>query len=227
MDYDIIVKGNNLRLKDGFLGLANSTLILCSDGPVLFDVGHYVTRPALIVGLRRHGLGPGDIKAVFLSHLHFDHCHNIDLFKGARVFVSRREWNYVADPHEDDPFVPWLIREQLQRHDLALIDGETRIAAGITAIAVPGHTPGSSALVLETEKKGRVVLAGDAIKYAKEALARCCDMAFDTVETGTASIERILGLADRIVPGHFPELIKQQDGAFVWDEAAEFSLLVR
>ena len=51
-------------------------------------------------------------------------------------------------------------------------------------------------------------------------------MAFDTVETGTATIERILAMADVIVPGHFPELVKR-DGAFTWDEAAELSILVR
>jgi len=53
-----------------------------------------------------------------------------------------------------------------------------------------------------------------------------CDMAFDTVESGTASIEHILTIADRIVPGHFPELIKR-DGTWIWEEAAELPLLVR
>lgn len=79
---------------------------------------------------------------------------------------------------------------------------------------------------METEDKGRVILAGDAVKYAKEALSCRCDMAFDTIEAGTASIERVLALADRIVPGHFPELIKSPRG-FLWEEAAPFELLVR
>lgn len=226
LDYDIIVKGNNLRLKEGFLGLANATLVFCANGPLLFDVGHYVTRPALLSGLKRHGVEPEDVRAVFLSHLHFDHCHNIDLFPGAKVHVSRREWDYAADPHAEDLFVPWMIREQLQRQDLALLDGEGRIGPGMRYFPVPGHTPGSYALALETSEKGRVVLAGDAIKYAKEAITGCCDMAFDTVAHGSESIERILSVADRIVPGHFPELVKTERG-FVWQEAAEFSLQVR
>lgn len=226
IDYDVIVKGNNLRLKEGFLGLANATLVFSDDGPLLFDVGHYVTRPALLAGLQRHNMAPKDVRAVFLSHLHFDHCHNIDLFPDAKVYVSRREWDYAAAPHHDDPFIPWLIREQLQKHDLALLDGEGRIGSGIATIAVPGHTPGSYGLVLETAGRGRVVLAGDAIKYAKEAITGCCDMAFDSVENGSASIDRILGMADRIVPGHFPELIKTDRG-FIWEDAAPFELLVR
>ena len=51
-------------------------------------------------------------------------------------------------------------------------------------------------------------------------------MAFDTIAAGTTTIERILDMADRIVPGHFPELVKH-DGRFTWEEAAEFPLMVR
>ncbi len=75
--------------------------------------------------------------------------------------------------------------------------------------------------------RARVIIAGDAIKYAKEAIMARCDNAFDTIETGTKSIQRILQSADRIVPGHFPELIRIENGAFSWKDSAEFSLLVR
>lgn len=80
--------------------------------------------------------------------------------------------------------------------------------------------------MLDTEAKGTVVLAGDAIKYAKEVMAQRCDMAFDTPEAGTATIRRILKMADRIVPGHFPELIRDGD-SWTWAEAAELPLLIR
>ena len=70
------------------------------------------------------------------------------------------------------------------------------------------------------------MIAGDAFKYPKEAVSRKCDMAFDTIAAGTATIERIIDMADRIIPGHFPELIKQ-DGQFTWEDASEFPLMVR
>jgi glyoxylase-like metal-dependent hydrolase (beta-lactamase superfamily II) len=226
VDYDVIVKGNSLSLREGFLALANATLVFTPDGPVLFDVGHYVNRPALINGLARHDLAPADVRAVFLSHLHFDHCNNIDLFPGARVYVSKREWDYAKAPHADDWFVPWLIHEQLQKHEVEFLDGEGRIADGVRYLPTPGHTPGSYALALDTDKHGCVVIAGDAIKYAKELIRGRCDMAFDTVEAGSASIAKIAAMADRIVPGHFPELVREGD-KFVWTEAAEFPLLIR
>ena len=226
VDYDIIVRGNNLSLREGSLGLANVTLVTCDSGPVLFDVGHYCNRPTLLAGLARLGMTTADVKAVFLSHLHFDHCNNIDLFPSAKVLVSRREWDYVDAPHAKDIFVPWLVREQLQKHDLELVDGEGRICDRVHYFPAPGHTPGSFALRLDTETVGCVAIAGDAMKYVKEALCGRSDMTFDTEAAAVATIARILGMADRVVPGHFPELIKR-DGGYVWDEPAELPLLIR
>lgn len=226
LDYDIIVRGNNLALRDGFLALANATLVFTPDGPLLFDTGHYCNRPTLLGGLRRHGLAPADVRAVFLSHLHFDHCNNVDLFPDARIYVSRREWDYAKTPHPDDIFVPWLIHEQLQRQTVEFLDGERRICAGVEAFPAPGHTPGSFALSLDTSDKGRVVVAGDAIKYHKETVTTRCDMGFDAPETGEATIKHIMAIADRIIPGHFPELAKT-DGGFLWNEPGELPLIVR
>jgi glyoxylase-like metal-dependent hydrolase (beta-lactamase superfamily II) len=227
ISYDIIVRGNNLRLRDGFLGLANVTLIRTAIGLMLFDTGGYVTRLGLINSLKQRGLTPSDIKLVFISHLHFDHCHNIDLFPKAKVFVSRAEWDYSRAPHVDDIFVPWGIHELLEQYDLELIEGDGVIAPNVSYFAAPGHTPGSVAVRLTTTDRGCVVIAGDAIKYAKEVILGRCDAAFDLASAGQASIRRILEIADRIVPGHFPELIRQPDGKFGWVEDAAFELIVR
>lgn len=226
-DYEIIVRGNSLRLKDDFLGIANVTLVHSAEGPVLFDTGGYVSRLGLIKGLKARGLEPGDIRILFLSHLHFDHCHNIDLFPRAKVLVSRTEWDYARQPHPKDLFMPWGIHEQLAKYDLELIEGEGVLSNRLTFYPVPGHTPGCYALELDSNHAGRVVIAGDSIKYAKEVMTRQCDMAFDTIERGTESIGKILDRADRIIPGHFPELIRQPNGTFTWQDTAPFELYVR
>lgn len=225
--YEIVVRGNNLRLKHDFLGMSNVTLINGSAGWLLFDTGGYISRLGLLAALRARGLAPTDIQQVFLSHLHFDHCHNIDLFLHAKIFVSKTEWEYAVLPHRDDVLIPWGIRELLSKADVVLVEGEGELCDGISYFPAPGHTPGCYALRLDTEEHGTVIIAGDAIKYAKEAILRACDMAFDTIEVGTRSIERILLEADRIVPGHFPELIKQPNGQFSWEDSAPFELLVR
>ena len=226
INYKIIVHGYNLRLREGFLGLANATLITCDEGPLLFDVGHYCNRSTLIEGLRQEGMQPNDVKIIFLSHLHFDHCNNVDLFPNAKIMVSQREWEYVDNPHAKDLYIPWMIKQQLQKHDLQLIKGQKQICTGVEYFPAPGHTPGSFAIKLDTKDYGCVVVAGDALKYPKEAISQRCDMAFDTVGAGTNTICRILDIADRIIPGHFPELIKQ-NGYFSWNDAAELPLMVR
>ena len=225
--YEILVQGNNLRLKDDFLGIANVTLIRGQDGLILFDTGGYISRLGLLKALRDRGLAPTDIKTIFLSHLHFDHAHNVDLFAHARFVVSEREWEYAAHPHPGDLLLPWGIREQLSKSKVEFVSGEGQLDRGVNFFPAPGHTPGCYGIELDTADRGRVVIAGDAIKYAKEAILKRCDMAFDEVDVGTRTIQRILERADRIVPGHFPELIRQEDGSFCWEDSAPFELLVR
>jgi N-acyl homoserine lactone hydrolase len=224
--YDILVHGNNLRLKDDYLGIANVTLVSTAEGLLVFDTGGYVSRNGLIKALKGHGLEPDDVRLVFLSHLHFDHSHNIDLFRRAKVLVSKEECESAKAPHEKDLFMPWGIHEQLENHDPELIQGEGALSNRISYFPATGHTPGCYCLQLDTDR-GRVVIADDAIKYAKEVITRRCDMAFDTIETGTESIRRTLEVADPIIPGRFPELIRHPDGAFSWDDCAPFELLIR
>lgn len=226
VDYDVLIQGNSVKLANGSLGLSSVVLITTPDGPILFDTSHYVHRHALIAGLARHRLMPQDVDRVFLSHLHFDHCNNVDLFPNATVYVSRREWDYARAPHQDDLFVPWLIHDLLERRQLELIEGEPALAPGVHCLPAPGHTPGSYALVLEETPRGRVVLAGDALKHAREMLAGRSDMVFDREADSGATIRGLLAMADRIVPGHFPELVRR-DGAFVWDQPADVHLVIR
>lgn len=227
IDYEILVKGNNLRFACGYCGLANLTLIKTPEGPIMFDVGHTVNRQGLVAGLKARGLTPADVPRVFLSHLHVDHVMNIGIFPySTKVYVSRIEWEYAADPHPEDPWVPWLIREQLQKYDLQLIEGEGELVPGVRYFPVPGHTPGSMALDFDVKDKGRVVLAGDALKFPREMLQQGADHAFDSHENASASIRLMLSMADRIVPGHFPEMIRRGD-TFLWDEPAELTLLIR
>jgi glyoxylase-like metal-dependent hydrolase (beta-lactamase superfamily II) len=193
---------------------------------VLFDTGHHTTKRRLLNGLARHGLSPTDIVSVVLSHLHFDHANNLEMFPNARVYVSAAECAYASTPHPDDLYVPRHLLGQLEAMDTHRLASEGEILPGVRWLAAPGHTPGLIALLLDDTPHGRVVLASDAIKTAKEALERRCDLAFDTAERGSATIARLLDLRpDRLVPGHFPEMHRTAEG-WTWD-AAEVPLLVR
>lgn len=223
--YEVLVKGSSFKLAEGIFGFANLSLVHTRDGLILFDVGHYCNRRTLLKALQQRNLGPKDISMVVLSHLHFDHSANLDLFTHARVFLSRREWDYAETPHEQDISIPWKIRELLGECELSLVDGERELVPDCHFFPVPGHTPGSSAVALKTDQ-GTVVLAGDAIKYPKEWLRRKSDLVYDTEQHATESIERILGMADVIVPGHFGTAVKCAD-QFVWEEDSTLDLVAR
>lgn len=225
--YSVLLQGNNVRLQGGFVGLSSVVLVESGGLRLLVDTGHHVTRLMLLEALKMRGLDPADIDVVFLTHLHFDHANNVDLFRSARIMVSQAEWDYAARPHENDHFVPAGVARILVDLNLEIFSGEPEICPGVKALATPGHTPGHMSLVLDTADSGTVVIAGDAIKYPKETLTVRCDMAFDPAERGSNSIARIMEIADRIIPGHFPEIYKVGANRYAWDEGAEFNLVIR
>ena len=115
------------------------------------------------------GVAPEDIDTVMLTHLHYDHCSQIGLFPNAQILVSRAEWlSVVAPVHKD------MLRFTRYPRDvygalvdsgwsrLRLITDMEEVLPGIEAWVLGGHTPGSTAYLIETAV-GRVVVAGDFI----------------------------------------------------------------
>lgn len=225
--YELLLRGNSLSFKGGFFGLCNVALVTAEDGTrILFDTGHYCVRRGLLNGLKERGLAPTDIDLVFLSHLHFDHCQNLDLFKGVPVCVGETEIAYALNPHPEDIFVPWKIHDLLAEFDLRILPKQGFIAPGIEHFEVPGHTQGSQALRFTQADGRRVVLAGDAVKYPKEILAKVSDMCFATPEESRQSIATICEGTDIVVPGHYPEIFRR-NGGWIWDESPSLELIMR
>ena len=48
------------------------------------------------VGLKAIGVEPGDVRDVILSHMHYDHCGNYDLFPHARYHLQDIEMAYCT-----------------------------------------------------------------------------------------------------------------------------------
>ncbi len=226
MRHEVIVSGSSLAFEGGFFGFSSVVLVRGPEGPVLFDTGHHVTRGLLLAGLERAGVAPGDIGTVVLSHLHFDHVGNVDLFAGARILVGARELAYAAAPHPGDGFVPAWILGQLGGLSLETLPAEGEIASGLMHWEAPGHTPGLQVLGFTGEDGAQVVLASDAVKTVREAIAGRSDMVFATEAESRASIARITSRADRIVPGHHPELVRGS-GGWLWEPAPALGLVVR
>ena len=56
--------------------------------------GSSCARPS--VGLKAIGVEPGDVRDVILSHMHYDHCGNYDLFPHARYHLQDIEMAYCT-----------------------------------------------------------------------------------------------------------------------------------
>lgn len=226
--HSILVEGNSLRFKEGFFGFSTTVLIQAEGyGPILFDTGHHLTRLMLLDGLKRHGLAPEDIRTVFLSHLHFDHANNIDLFPQADVYLGAAEWAYARQPDPTDPFCSIGMNHYLADRPLHLLDqADGELVPGLFYRHAPGHTPGSYLLHYTRDDGARVVLAGDACKTYRELASGHAASEFDPASRSAQTLAWIAAHADVVVPGHFPELRRTPSG-WMWDEPTRLELIVR
>ena len=136
VSYEVLVEGNCLGFTGGFLGLS-SVVLVTIDGvaPILFDTGHHATKAMLIRALAARKLSPADIGQVFLSHLHFDHANNVDLFPQAELIISRAEWQYAQDPAPEDIYISRPVVEYIQRHKPVLVDDGDRLHSQLQCLA--------------------------------------------------------------------------------------------
>ena len=177
----------------------------------------------LIEGLAREGLAPKDVDYVILSHLHFDHAQNLDLFPDACVVVQRDELFHAIEPTPTQRIYYFreTIAELLARKrptQLRLVDGDIDFLDGITLLKTPGHTPAMQVPIITTTR-GKVALVtdlGDHYRYWFPDDPRATDkpMRFmagallpssirsESERDFTASMRRVLAHADIVVPAH-------------------------
>ena len=174
-------------------------------------------------GLAEHGLTPDDIGHVVLTHMHFDHADNTDLFPNATVVVQKSELFHAIDPTPSHrPFFKGHIMAELlgrkRPKGLRLEDGDFELTEGFRVLHVPSHTPGMQVPVVTTAK-GRAALVsdlGDHYKYWYPADPRATDKPTrflgDTFMAGPirseserdwiAAMRRVMDNSDIVVPAH-------------------------
>ena len=184
----------------GFLGWS-SCVLLKGQRPMLFDTAGYNERYRLLEALAAHGVAPREIAAVFLSHFHFDHAVNYQLFPNATLYLHERERAYAEAEHERDLAIPIEALSDLEAtRRLTLLAGDEGEVEGIPWRLAPGHTAGLYALRLEQNGK-TVILASDAVKNIAELRTGEVAMAWNR-EASRETVGELIGVADVILPGH-------------------------
>lgn len=119
----------------------------------------------LAEALRTEGVSPDAVQTVVLTHLHFDHAWNLELFPDAQLVVQRDELIHAMDPVPTQRI--YYLRETLaavlgrkRPRNLLLVDGDAELMPGIALMKAPGHTPGMQAVIVTTER-GKAALVSD------------------------------------------------------------------
>ena len=184
--------------------------------------------------LAGQGLTPGDIDHVVLTHGHFDHAENLDLFPDACIVIQRDELSHAADPVPSQRIFYWqsTIGNLVGRRrpgQIRTLDGDTELFDGFRVLKVPSHTPGMQVPLIQTAK-GIVAIAsdlGDHYRYWFPADARATDhpqrSLSDAFLTGNirseserdwqAAMRRVQVNSDIVVPAHdfrIPKKIPEQ-----------------
>ncbi len=208
--------GVNMLVDSGMPEIAKLRDRLKVDG---YGGGH----AALRTTLGEQGLSPDDISHVILTHLHFDHADNLDLFPNAQVVLQRSELLAAVDPVPSQRLFYWrsTLDHLLTRKrptGLRLVEGDVEFMPGVRLLNVPSHSEGMQ-VVIVTTSRGRVALVsdlGDHYRYWFPADARATDRpqrsltgAFLTGNIRSASerdwqaaMRRVQDESDIVVPAH-------------------------
>jgi glyoxylase-like metal-dependent hydrolase (beta-lactamase superfamily II) len=157
----------------------------------------------LIEGLAKHGVRPQDVDLVVLTHLHFDHVGNNELFTNAKFVVQAAELpQATTPPHFCMFYYPeYSYKIEVVRDRLQVIDGDHEVCDGIRLVKIGGHTPGCMVVMVDTGV-GTVCLTSDVMyNYVNLELNWPMGSFWDLPEL-MAGYDRIRAEADVIVPEH-------------------------
>ena len=197
-----ILKGAGIRSTYGTMGAASVTLVN-DDKNILVDTGHFGNRDNLLARLRENMIKPSEIDVVVLTHLNWDHCLNVDIFKDSEILIGKEEYEKGTLSGVPDDFTE-KFKEYLGGLNISLVEDGHRVSNNSSIISTPGHTPGNVSLSINYENK-LTVIAGDAIPNIRAYKRGIPDLIFYDLKAAKQSIARIKALEPNvIIPGHDP-----------------------
>lgn len=202
---------------DGMLELAlGGFLVRSGDRVVLVDTGVGEIDRGLFKGgaflgaLAALGVQPAEVTDVVLTHLHFDHVgwttrHGEVVFPNATYRCDRSDWEHFVgpDPGATRKLTPLESRLEPWR-------GSGPVLPGLEAMSAPGHTPGST-IVVVSSGTARALLLGDVVHCPVELLddewAGMGDVDPDLARrTRVALVKELEGTDTPVAAAHFPGL---------------------
>jgi len=127
-------------------------------------------RRPLEAELKEAGYSPADITYLALSHFHWDHVGNSNLFARSTWLVPKQERDTMfADPPSTRT-EPANFSELKNSKTIFIATNDYDVFGDGSVVikAAPGHSPGHQVLFLKLKQTGPVVLSGDLYHYPEE-----------------------------------------------------------
>jgi glyoxylase-like metal-dependent hydrolase (beta-lactamase superfamily II) len=152
----------------GFVVRDGDRVILIDTGVGRVDSGPF-KGGAFLTNLAALGVAPADVTDVIFTHLHFDHVgwatqQGTVVFPNATYRCDERDWGHFVGP---DPGATRKLSPLTER--MAMWDASGPVLPGVDAMVAPGHTPGSTIIVISS-KAERALLLGDVVHCPVELL---------------------------------------------------------
>jgi glyoxylase-like metal-dependent hydrolase (beta-lactamase superfamily II) len=170
-------------------------------------------------GLGLLGVDARDVKDVVITHLHYDHVGNFDLFPAATLHLQDLEMRYATGRymcHEcfrgafEVEDVVGMVRRVYEGR-VRFHEGDRELMPGVSLHLIGGHTMGLQVVRVAT-RRGAVVLASDASHlYANMEQVRPFPIVWsvaDMVE-GYRRLRELAQSPAHIIPGHDPLVMER------------------
>lgn len=159
---------------DGVRFLFNQYLVEDGSSRVLIDAGPAGTlgkTGLLPEALVARGVGPDQIDAVIVTHMHQDHIGGLVAggkrnFPNAEIYVDRRDLAFWTDPAKQAGAPDYLqpsfrLSSELARlySKLQATEGDHRIMNGLSLVDLTGHTPGHIGVRIEDGARSLIMVS--------------------------------------------------------------------
>jgi glyoxylase-like metal-dependent hydrolase (beta-lactamase superfamily II) len=162
----------------------------------------------------RLGVDPAAGWPLVITHAHWDHIGNLDLFPASTIWIARSEADFwetsIASAPQIAHFTERGELDELSRlrrsNRLRFFEASAEVAPGVSVMQIGGHTPGQSMVTVATSA-GTVLLTSDVAHFREELRDELPFVALTDLPDSIAGYRRVKalvasGAVDVVVTGH-------------------------
>jgi glyoxylase-like metal-dependent hydrolase (beta-lactamase superfamily II) len=219
-EINAVLEASNLPVTGAINATVNPVLVNTGSELILLDAGNGADSGGRLLGtLALLGITPDAINRVVVSHFHPDHVNGLlaggaAAFPNATVHFPQVEWDFMASTPADSPAAGTVanasaaLQPYLDAGQVEYYAAEGEIVPGIFAVPAPGHTPGHTAIRIESNGESALNLVDAALNNVVSLARPDWYAAFDAVpeqaaETRLALLTSAAEEGTRIMGYHF------------------------